>query len=70
MKEKRLIINDCLFCKKQYSVTINQIEYQNWISGQLIQNAMPNVSASNREFLISKICPTCQDNLYNPLESE
>lgn len=34
-------------------ITLEQIE--NWRKGQLIQNAMPNLSAADREFIISGI---------------
>jgi len=47
----------CLYTKKQYSVTISRDEYDKWLSGERIQNAMPNISAGDREFLISGISP-------------
>lgn len=32
-------------------------QYANWVSGMHIQDAMPNVPAEEREFLISGITP-------------
>lgn len=64
--QKTVITNKCIFCAHLYSVTINTADLKKWQSGQLIQNAMPDVPAHDREFLISKICPNCQDNLPEP----
>ena len=36
-------------------VTLEQIN--NWMSGMVIQQAMPNISADDREFLLSGITP-------------
>jgi len=51
------ISGNCVFTKKPYSVTVNIDEYTCWADGEAIQYAMPNVSADDREFLISGISP-------------
>ena len=40
---------------REISVTDNQID--DWMSGTLIQDAMPDVSPDDREFLITGITP-------------
>ena len=40
---------------KEIPVTPHQLS--NWLAGQLIQRAMPNISADDREFLITGITP-------------
>lgn len=50
----------CPFCGEDHAVEVNLAEYIAWESGELIQNAMPNLSPTEREQLISHICPECQ----------
>jgi len=47
----------CVFTKKPYSVKVPRNEYDKWLDGELIQRAMPSVSADDREFLISGVSP-------------
>jgi len=62
----------CPFCGKEHVVRVNEKAYYEWRNGALIQNAMPTLSATEREQLISEICPACQDNLFgeDPEEDE
>ncbi len=53
------INTQCPFCGAQHVVKCKQEEYDNWNSGMLIQDAMPNASADKRELLMTGICPTC-----------
>jgi len=45
-------------------VTPTQIDAWYW-QGELIQNAMPNISAQEREFIRSGITPTEWDEIFN-----
>ena len=36
-------------------IDVEPHEYQSWLDGQLIQYAMPHLSVSDREFLISGV---------------
>jgi len=38
--------------------------------GELAQNAFPYLSATEREQLISHICPKCQDSIFGSDEDE
>jgi hypothetical protein len=49
-------------------IAITEAQYNNWISGMLIQNAMPNLSADDREFLISGITPEEWDKHFGEEE--
>jgi len=55
---KTRVFGNCLFTGEQYEVTVPTAGIKQWIAGELIQNALPGVSISNREFLISGISPT------------
>lgn len=55
----------CPFCGEEHSVEVKLHEYERWESGELIQNAMPNLSATEREQLISGLCPQCQAKMFD-----
>jgi hypothetical protein len=54
----------CVFCGDEHSVLVNVDHYGKWVNGELIQRAMPELKSTQREQLISKICPDCQDDLF------
>lgn len=54
----------CPFCGKDHEVEVSEKAFYEWQNGALIQNAMPTLSATEREQLISHICPACQDSLF------
>lgn len=62
----------CPFCGNEHTVEVSEYAFYQWQSGELIQNVMPTLSATEREQLISNICPTCQANLFgeDPEEDE
>lgn len=47
------------FSGKEHTRSINVTEHQllDWQNGTLIQNAMPHVSAEDREFIMTGITP-------------
>lgn len=58
----------CPFCGEDHAVEVNLVEYIAWESGELIQNAMPNLSPTEREQLISHVCPKCQAKIFGTRE--
>lgn len=54
----------CPFCGKEHSVMVDMEGYLAWQEGDLVQNAMPHLSATEREQLISHICPQCQADIF------
>jgi len=57
------ITNCCLFCGVSKSILVEADHFDAWQCGVLAQDAMPNLTISDREFLISKVCPTCFDSM-------
>jgi len=45
-------------------IDVSQRQLNSWNSGTLIQNAMPNLSADDREFLMTGITPEEWDNAF------
>jgi hypothetical protein len=58
------IESTCVFCHKAQEVEVPTTAFMKWQEGALIQKVMPEVSAETREFLISRICPTCQEKVF------
>ena len=58
------IVIECPFCKELHTVNVTRKGYIAWYNGELIQKAMPELSATEREALISGICPKCQTEIF------
>ena len=54
----------CNTCKDQVEMAVNVDDYTSWENGELIQTAMPYLSADEREVLISGVCGPCFDNMF------
>lgn len=65
-----IIAITCPFCRADHEVEVNFEEYVNWVSGELIQSAMPSLTPTEREQLISHICPKCQETIFGADEEE
>ena len=59
----------CPCCGKEHFVVVDEEEFMAWENGELIQNAMPSLSATEREQLISHICPKCQASIFGEEEA-
>lgn len=60
----------CPFCRSIHSVEVDPKAYRRWEAGELIQRAMPTLSATQREQLISRICPKCQESIFGAEDEE
>ena len=56
----------CQFCQVDHIVMADQMDVANWENGALIQDAMPYLSADDRELLISGTCGACFDKMFPP----
>ena len=64
------VYTTCPFCGTINEISVDADGYFNWkYNGELVQNALPELSADEREMLISGICPKCWDNMF-PEEEE
>lgn len=59
------IICVCPMCGAETIVSVPENAYVAWQEGELIQHAMPMLSESARECLISGFCSYCQEDLYD-----
>lgn len=53
------------FCRGLTTITVEQKAYDNYLNGALVQNAFPTMSATDRETIISGMCPDCQAEFFN-----
>lgn len=63
---KKVAVNYyCPICR-EFKIAIYPIEgFTNWyVKGMLIQEALPDITATEREILISNICPDCQKKIF------
>lgn len=58
----------CPFCGETHSVEVWEYDFYDWQEGELAQNAFPYLSATEREQLISGLCPMCQDKIFGSYE--
>ena len=54
----------CPLCGEDHAVEVNLAQYEAWQNGELIQNAMPDLTPTEREQLISGLCPKCQTEMF------
>lgn len=59
------VIVQCISCEHGHTIELNMEDYRSWKGGERIQDAMPYLSAAERELLMSRICPVCWDEMFN-----
>jgi len=58
----------CGICKTTHKLTVPIEGFIKWRSGVLIQQALPELSADDRELLISGVCGGCFDDMFKEEE--
>lgn len=55
----------CPFCRKKHCVKNIPVRgFDRWRNGELIQRALPNLTLTQREQLVSNLCPDCQVKVF------
>jgi hypothetical protein len=67
---KQSMTIQCRKCKKDIPISATSEQIQKWQSGMLIQKAMPNVPAGEREMFITQICDSCFKAMFAGDEEE
>ena len=60
----------CIICKAEVSMEVPIEGLVKWKQGVLIQDALPALSRSEREMLISQTCGTCFNDMFEEVEDE
>lgn len=56
--------NPCPVCGRQHEFELDREAFEAWQTDTHIQNAFPDMSADDREILISGTCGPCWDRLW------
>lgn len=64
------ITRNCCLCGNEHTMDLDVTHEQldEWQSGEVIQRVMPDLSVSEREFLITGMTPEEQEAFYSRLE--
>lgn len=69
-KDVITIAKQCPFCGKEYTFEVPAEGYYEYRMGSLIQNAFPTLSPTEREYLVSGLCDTCQKEIFGEEEED
>lgn len=61
---------ECRWCGNLVPLEAEAADLSAWQNGELIQNALPYLTADEREMLISRTCGTCWDEMFASDEDE
>ena len=64
------VVTRCPMCGHGNEVEVNEMDYFDWDDGVDTQIAFPYLSASEREMLITGICPTCWAKMFGDDDDE
>lgn len=69
MPELETVVVDCAVCHKQYILPISAAQVTAWRNGNaLVQHVFSQLSADERELLMTKTCGTCFDRIFKDVE--
>ena len=54
----------CPWCNNRGELALDLDGFRRWRDGELVQYALPDLSPTEREQLITGLHPACQDALY------
>lgn len=60
----------CPFCNDVAELEVSFEGFKQWKSGELLQQAMPEINADDRERLISGTCPKCWNSMFDLSDDE
>ena len=61
---KMEILIECPMCAEEHSVEVEYEDFLDWEEGKLAQYAFPYLNSTEREQLISRLCPSCQKKIF------
>jgi RNase P subunit RPR2 len=70
MKGKASMLIMCKHCGEKHRLNVEFENLSAWQNGALIQNALPELTADERELLISQTCKKCWDKMFSDESDE
>jgi hypothetical protein len=68
MEKNLKVATVCPVCDQSKIIVVNEREFIHWKTGELIQRAMPSLSAADREALITGYCDPCFNRIWGEEE--
>ena len=65
-----ILTNNCPFCGRESEVAVTMEGWSKYVNGFSVQTAFPKLSATEREIIISGICPKCQESIFGGDDDE
>jgi len=65
MSATTIVVVTCRLCSKVYEISLDFKGFTAWREGELIQDALPELSLGQRELLISRTCDECWKRLFS-----
>lgn len=59
-----LLVMECPFCGLEHEVEVKEDDYIDYLAGELVQRSFPYLNATQREQIISHLCPECQEKMF------
>lgn len=56
---------NCRLCNNTQILKVKESSLHSWQQGELIQNAMPELTPNEREMLVSRTCGDCWDKMFS-----
>lgn len=60
----------CQICDYDENIMVHKQDYADWQNGELIQEAFPYLSDSQREIMMSSVCGECFDKMFPPEDDD
>ena len=64
MKEFTVLEMTCPFCHTEHYVLVADEDLERYLSGELAQVAFKDLDPTEREQIISQLCPSCQEEIF------
>ena len=62
--QKVSLVMTCPFCETEHEVVVYEEQLAEYWGGELAQNALPQLTPTEREQIISHLCPQCQSKIF------
>ena len=59
------VVGRCPFCGNTIEISVDEKEFEAWENGELVQNAFPSLTPTQRELFITGTCFDCQSNIFD-----
>lgn len=70
LRDLKVVDTECPECHRKTAITVVAVGYYRWKAGEYIQVALPELTADQREALMTGYCGECWDKMFPPEDDE